>query len=965
MVLEEFSKVIATKSPVEPIFLMNGTMMFKLFAITLRKSGNFSLEAKDLIINLRSVRYSFLLIIAFFSITLAKAQDEPTVKTPPGLLNVKPDTTGIQNDSLRVLSDSSAVKKDSTKAKAKRSDIETTINYSASDSIFSSLDNKMVWLYGDAKVKYGEIELEAEEIIIDYVNNTVTAHGVTDSLGQTIGYPIFKNGQELYETKDIIYNFKTKRARITEVVTKQGEGILHGDAVFKNEKGELLSIKNSYTTCNLKHPHFLIMATKTKAIPGDKIVAGPFYIKFNDIPLPIGFLFGMFPSQRTSKSGIIFPSYGEDRVRGFNLRNLGYFFDFNDYIKLALSADIYSKGGYSMYVRSNYNVRYKYNGSVNFSYSRTRLSDQIEDPNTKNDFYLTWSHTPQTKGTARFSASVTAATSSYNKNNNMSLGLSNDYSTTRLNNISTKLSSNVSYSKKFANTPFSMGLNMSHNQDLQTKIVDLLLPTLSVTMVNLYPLKSKKGTGFFDNLSIGYSLNGTNRITNDLGRIPLTATKDSIAAFNSANLPLFLQNAKKGIHHTPSISFSFKVLNYLNISPSVSYDERWYFDKLTWNTVKNPDPASQIPLLQSTNTKGFNRIANYSFGLGLTTRLYGTYFFKRGNVKAIRHIVNPSLSYGYTPDFSQNPNYFQVFYLDPTDEKKQHPTYKSRQDGFVYGGSSMGHSSSVGFGIGNNLEMKVKSEKDTVARKVSLLNNLSVNSSYNFLADSFNLAPFALAANTNVMNNLLNVNISGTLDPYYYHVFTDVENPGYGKEKRLHDYAWQHGGIGRITSASLAMSTNLNPKGRKKDQDTRDKIGKSQLPEPEKQYLLANPASYVDFNIPWDLNVSYNMAYSRNTFSSLTPLSSMKSTITQTLTFSGNVSLSAQWKITFNSGYHFETKEFTQTNLGISRDLHCWTMRFNWVPFGHFQSYNFTIAVKSAMLQDLKLERRKPFLDNL
>lgn len=934
-------------------------MMFKVFAITLRKSENFSLEAKDIVINLRSVRYSFLLIIAFFFITTVKAQVEPAVKTPPGLLNVKADTTGIKTDSLILKSDSLQVKKDSTKA-TKRGDIETTINYSATDSIFLSMDNKTVWLYGDAKVKYGEIELEAEEIIIDYVNNTVTAHGITDSLGQTTGYPIFKNGQELYETKDIIYNFKTKRARITEVVTKQGDGFLHGDAVFKNEKGELLSIRNSYTTCNLKHPHFLIMATKTKAIPGDKIVAGPFYVKFNDIPLPIGFLFGMFPSQRTSKSGIIFPSYGEDRVRGFNLRNMGYFFDFNDYIKLALTADIYSKGGYSMYVRSNYNTRYLYNGSVNFSYSRTRLSDQIEDPQTRNDFYLTWSHTPQTKGTGRFSASVTAATSSYNKNNNLSLGVSNDLSTTRLNNISTKLSSNVSYSKKFSNTPFSMGLNLSHNQDLQTKIVDLLLPTVSLTMVNIYPLKSKKGTGFFDNLSIGYSLNGTNRLTNNLGRVTPTATKDSIAAFNSANLPLFLQNAKKGIHHTPSISFSFKILKYFNISPSVSYDEKWYFDQLTWKAI--PDAASQTLVAQSTNTKGFNRIANYSFGLGLTTRIYGTYFFKRGSVKAIRHIVNPSVSYSYTPDFSHNTNYFNVIYLD---NANKYPIYKSRHDGFVYGGSSLGRSGAVSFGIGNNLEMKVKSEKDTVARKISLLNNLSVNSSYNILADSFNLAPFNMAANTNVLNNLLNINLSATLDPYYIKVTTDAENPGFAKEKRMHDYAWQFGSIGRITSASLAMSTNLNPKGRKKEQETRDKIGKSQLPDQEKQYLLANPNSYVDFNIPWQLNLSYNMSYSRNTFTTLVPISSMKPTIVQTITFSGNVSLSAQWKITFNSGYTFQTKEFTQTNMGISRDLHCWTMRLNWVPFGHFQSYTFTIAVKSAMLQDLKLERRKPFLDNL
>jgi len=815
----------------------------------------------------------------------------------------------------------------------------------------------MVWLYGDAKVKYGEIELEAEEIIIDYVNNTVTAHGVADSTGQTFGYPVFKNGAEVYETKDIIYNFKTKRARITEVFTKQGDGILHGDAVFKNEKGELLSIKNSYTTCNLKHPHFLIMATKTKAIPGDKIVAGPFYLKFNDIPLPIGFLFGMFPSQRTSKSGIIFPSYGEDRVRGFNLRNFGYFFDFNDYIKLALSGDIYSKGGYSLYARSNYNVRYRYSGSVNFTYSRTRLSQLIEDPQTRNDFYLTWNHTPLSKGTGRFSASVTAATSSFNKNNNMNQGLSNEYSTTRINNITAKLSSNVSYFKSFSNTPFSLGLNMSHNQDLQTRIVDLMLPTLSVTMANIYPLKSKSGTGFFDNLSLGYSLNGTNRITNNLGRIPPTATKDSIAAFNSANFPLFLQNAKKGIHQVPTISFSFKALKYLNVSPSFSYDNRIYFDQLTWTS--GPDPTGTGAwIAKSENKKVVNMIQNITTGVSVTTRLYGTYFFKRGSVKAIRHIVNPTIGYSFIPDYSKNENYFTAVQVD----NLGHIQYKSRHDGFVYSGSSPGHSSALSFGIGNNLEMKVKSEKDTVARKISLLNNLSINSGYNFLADSFNLQSIQMAANTNVLNNLLNVSLSATLDPYYVNKTHDKER-GYDLEKRSHDYAWQHGQLGRINSATLNMSTNLNPKGRKKDQATRDKIGKSALPAEEKQYLLTNPNAYVDFDIPWDLNVSFNMRYSHN--SPGVPTIVTKPTIEKTLTFSGNVSLSKQWKITFNSGYDFKSKLFTQTNFAIARDLHCWTMRLNWVPFGFYQSYNFTIAVKSAMLQDLKLERRKSFQDNL
>jgi hypothetical protein len=947
-VLEEFSKVIANKSKVNPTFLLMGIMMFKLFAITLRKIVNFLPKAKGLIINLKFVRRSFLLIILFFSSFSLLAQVEPGVKTPADVIPVVADTAGIKADSTQIKSDSLNPAK-----VTKKGDIETTINYSARDSIFTSMDNKMVWLYGEDKVKYGEIEVEAEEIIIDYVNNTVTAHGIADSLGNVEGYPVFKNGAELYETKDMIYNFKSGRARISEVITEQSGGYLRGATVFKNEKGELLSLRNSYTTCNLEHPHYRIRATKTKAIPNDKIVAGPFYFEFNEIPLPIGFLFGMFPAQRESKSGIIFPSYGEDRRRGFNLRNGGYFFDINDYIKLALTADIYSKGGHAIYVRSNYVNRYHYNGSVNFSYSRTRLSDKIEDPSTSNDFYLTWSHSPQSKGTGRFSASVNAATSTFTKNNNMNLGLANEYSSTRLNGITTKLSSNVSYSKKFSGTPFSMGLNFSHNQDLVTKIVDLPFPVLTLNMTNLYPFQRKNGpTGFFDNLSIGYSMAATNRMTNNLGRIkPNDALTDSIAPFTVANLNTFFQNAKKGVRHTMPVSFSFKAFKFLTISPSVNLEHKWYFDKLKWEY----DPVKNI-FTSKLEKGGLNTITNYSISTGLTTRLYGTKFFKRGNVKAIRHIVNPSVSYSYTPDFTTNTDYFTKFPQTPASPNV--PVYKSNYEGFVYGGSNTGRSQSIGFGIGNNLEMKVQNEKDTVARKLSLLNNLSINSSYNIIADSFKLAPFSIAANTNLLNNLLNMNISASLDPYAYKYERYSTELSAERERRTAVYAWNGGqGIGRITNATLAMSTNLNPKARKKEQETRDKVGKSELADKVKQDLIANPNAYIDFNIPWSLNISYNASYSHQ--------ANVKAKVIQTVQFSGDLSISELWKINFNSGYDFQSSEFTQTNISIARDLHCWTMHLTWVPFGLYQSYNFTIAVKAAILQDLKLERRKPYLDNL
>jgi hypothetical protein len=867
-------------------------------------------------------------------------------------LPVKADTTETPRDSVSLSgeaitpADTIVNKSDTTKV-AEKGEIETTINYTARDSIRASIDGKTIWLYGAAKITYGEIELEAEEIIIDYGKSTLTAHGTRDSTGARVGYPIFKNGAELYETKDIVYNFKTRRARISEVVTQQGEGYLTSEAAFKNEKDEILSIRNSYTTCNLEHPHYRIRATKTKAIPDDKIVAGPFYMEFNEIPLPAGFLFGMFPAKRTSTSGIIFPSYGEERRRGFNLRNGGYFFDISEYIKLSVTGDIYSKGGHALQIYSPYMKKYAYNGTLNFAYSKNPDTDDlIETKGESQDFRLTWSHSPQSKGTGRFSASVNAATATYNLNNNLG------YSTTgnnSLNNITAKLQSNVSYSKRFAGTPFSMSMNLNHNQDLRTRAVDMQLPSLNVNMTNLYPFQKKSGEqGFLDNFSVGYTMSASNRITNNLGRPTPSARQDSIAPFTLQNFGTFYKNGKKGMRHSVPISFSMKALKHFTLSPSVSYEEKWYGEYLEWKEEEGE-------IVRGDTVKSFSRVASYSFSTGLSTRIFGMYIVKNPDrkVKAIRHVMSPSVSFSYTPDFTKNPNYFQKFRDPETNEI----VYKSRHEGFIFGGASAsGRSGAIGIGLGNNLEMKVKSPEDSVARKIMLLNNLSFNTSYNLIADSFNLAPISIAANTNIMDNLINMNMSATLDPYTYLNETNAET-GVTRERRIDNLVWKNGKLGRITNANLTLSTNLNPKKRNKDNVSREKIAKSDLPEQDKEYLLQNPDAYIDFEIPWSLNINYNLRYSHSL--------NADPEITQTVQLGGDLSLSEKWKITYSSGYHFEMKEFTQTQIGITRDLHCWTMRLDWTPFGRFQSYNFVIAIKASILQDLKLERRKPWQDTL
>ncbi len=943
------------------LILFTGLTMSGLFAITLRKVVNFSLKAKHLEIKPEGVGKLFFFIFFILSIVLSSASafgqvENPILvpRTPLPLhtdsIPVLPDSVLNRIDTLVNKNDTLNVKIDSVSINAPKSDIETTIFYSATDSINSSLATKIIKLYGNAKITYGEIELEADEIIIDYEKSTITAKGSFDSLGQRIGFPLFKNGSEVYETRDMVYNFKTKKAKISEVVTQQGDGFMHGEVVFKNDKNELFTIGNAYTTCNLAHPHFRIISGKAKAIPGDKIVTGPFYMELNDVPTPFGFAFGMFPSQKKSASGIIVPSYGEERRRGFFIRNGGYYFDLNDYIKMELTGDLYSKGSSAVYLNSIYRKRYAYDGNFNLSITNNRLTDNIEDDSKTTDFRIAWSHSPQTRGTGRFSASVNAVTSNFTNNN--FLGLNNNPRSTRIDNTSRKLSSNVSYSKTFPGTPFSLGVNMRVNQDLVTKRIDLPLPDLSFNMNNVYPFKQSQAE-FLKNLVVKYTANGSNQVTNSLGKIG--DVNDSIVPFTVNNLALFFNNSRKGVRHAIPLTTSVKALKHFTLSPSVNFNEIWYFEKLEWGLDSLGTNAIVVNTID-----GFNRITNYSGGISLNTRLYGMYITKNParKLKAIRHVINPSVTYSYQPNFADPKfGYFQTF-ESSTGAVIQKSRFEGQQ--FIFGSSGQGEQSSMSFSLGNNFEMKVKNEDDSVARKISILNNLSISSSYNFAADSFKLSPFSFSANTNILEDKININIGGILDPYTYHIDrigTDEDDLGRIYETKISRFVWQDGfALGQITSLNLAFSTNLSPKGKEKDAETRKKIGESNLSETDKEFFLQNPDAYLDFNIPWNFRLNYNVSYARQ--------GRQEPVVTQALRMNGDLSLTENWKITFNTGYDFESKEITQTFFTINRDLHCWQVSLGWTPFGTFQSYNFSIGVKSGMLRDLKLDRTRNFFDS-
>jgi hypothetical protein len=927
--------------------------MCEVFAIPLRKIVNFSLNGKQLSIKSEVVRLTVLLIftvvLSFISSTAVQAQVERPVRSPKGQLPTRPDSIPAPPlDSLQLQSDTTNTQPDSVNAPPKK-DVETTIFYSARDSINSDMKKKIIKLYGAAKIKYGTIELEAERITIDYTTSTITAAGIKDSTGVDLGLPIFKDGGQLYETHDMTYNFKNKRAKISEVVTKQGDGFIHGDRVYKNNRNELFSINNAYTTCDLAHPHFRIISRKSKAIPGDKIVSGPFYMEFMDVPTPLGFAFGIFPQQRKARSGILMPTYGEEKTRGFFLRNGGYYFDISDFMKLGVTADVYSKGSSALNVNSIYRKRYKFSGNVAFSYTNNRFSQNVEDNKRQKDFRITWSHSPQTKGTGRFSASVNAATSTFTTNNYVSVN--STAASSSLSSTSRKLSSTVSYSKAFAGTPFNVGINLRHSQDLFTKQIDLPLPDVSLTMNNVYPFKNSTNRTL-QNFSLKLTSAGTNFVTNNLGKIKKSGdnTQDSIAPFNTSTLPTFFKNGKKGVKHSLPLGTSFKIFRYFTLSPQFNYNELWYFQKLDWGIDK------ENKVVVKDTIDGFNRVVNYSGSVNLTTRIYGTWINKnkKAKLKALRHVVNPSVAYQFQPNFGLDKfGYFQNFQVG------NQIVQKSRYDGFIYGGSGTGRQGNISFNIGNTLEMKVRGTKDTVDRKVSLLNSFSIGSGYNLLADSFNLQNFSLSANTNVLDGKLNVNVSGQLDPYQY-VLTSINENGIISQRRIPRYVWQDGGfkLGQLSSLNFNLSTNLSKKGQKSDQSTRDKIAKTDgISQTDKDYMLKNPDMYVDFDVPWNLRINYTADYQKPGYS--------KPTITQTIRFNGDLSVTEKWKVDFNSGFDFQSKKFTQSQFGLRRDLHCWQMSVSWVPFGRYQSYMFSIGIKSGMLRDLKLDRQRSFIDQL
>ncbi len=836
-----------------------------------------------------------------------------------------------------------------------KSEIETTINYSAKDSIFYDLKSQKIKLYGNSKIDYGEINLEAYEILVDWNDKTLDANYLTDSTGKKIGKPIFSEGNQSYETDKITYNFDSRKAKIKGIVTQLDDAYMQGEDVKKNEEDELFISHAMYTTCNLEEPHFHISSGKIKVIPGKKVVSGPFHLKFGDVPTPLGFIFGMFPQPKKKVSGLIMPNYGEEKRRGFYLRDGGYYFAVNDHIDLRLTGDVYSKGSYGMTLGSSYKKRYSYSGNLRFNYNKSKLGD-FENPSTSNDFSFSWSHTPDAKGkSSRFSSSVNFQTNSYNQNKNLVYSDFNE-------SINAQFNSNISYTKTFKGSPFNLSANLRHSQNVQTKKVNLTLPDVSYNMSRIYPFKNlgKLGKTALGKISISHRFNGKIELTNgsvgnSLSGLNILNSSNNFSEqidFNMDNLNSIIDRSKIGGKHTIPISTSFNLLKYFTVSPSVNYNEIWYFKKLSYNYNELENG------IEIDTTNSFQRAWSYSSAFALSTRIYGTVFFKKGKIKAIRHVISPEISMSFSPDFTKPKfGYYENVQINSEGDTK----LLSKYENFLFGSPRIGSSASMNFYIGNNLEMKVVDKNDTISgtRKIKIFDNLSFSSSYNFLADSFRLAPIRFSTRTSFFKRLINLSVSGNIDPYSFKLDSISENSSGIKnvyQRRIDELAYKNNqGIGSLAYINMSLGFRFSAKDfRSEDEEEKDS---SFGTREEIDYINSNIAEYIDFNVPWSINASYNLNRRKLGF--------RDPTITQTLTFSGDVSISEKTKISFRSGYDFKFKMLTQTSINATRDLHCWRINFSWVPFGRFQSYNLSINAVSALLQDLKLEKRSRFFDNL
>lgn len=903
----------------------------------------------------------FILLLSLIGNWMIKAQD---------LITPTDTTLVVAGDTVVPAKKDSALVLDSI---PRKNGLEAPVSYQAKDSIVMTGAN-WAFLYGASDVKYQQIQLQSERIEMNMDSSLVYATFGKDTLGNEFGYPVFIDGQQQYESKSMRYNFGTKKGYITDVITQQGEGYVTAGRTKKTEGDALNMVGGRYTTCDEhEHPHFYIKMTKAKVRPNKDIVTGPVYMVFEDVPLyPIGLPFCFFPFSDSYSSGVIMPTFGDESTRGFYLRDGGYYFALSDYMDLAVTGEIYTKGSWGLSARSNYRKRYKYSGSFNASYLVTRLGDKgLPDYSKSKDFKLNWTHTqdPKANPYRSFSASVNFSTSSYDRNNmNSFYPGSQGFADA---NQNTKGSS-INITQRFPNNPFTISATMNVNQRSKDSTISLTLPDITVTMSRIYPFKRKNKVGkdrWYEKISMSY--NGYLRNSID--------TKENLL-FKSS----LVKDWKNAMQHQIPISATFSLFKYLNLSPTVNYTERWYTNKIE----KGYDMQKKQVVAQDT-TYGFYRVYNFNAALSASTTLYGFYkplSFLGDKVQMIRHRFEPSVSLSYAPDFGDSRFGFwkDVVYEDQYG-KEQRVTYSPFENG-MFGTAARGKTGSLNFQIDNNIEMKIKSDRDSTGeRKISLIDKLSLGMSYNMAADSFKWSDLNVGLRIKFSKSYT-LNLNGTFDTYTY---------GYdektGAVRRVNIPRWQAGkGFGRLRQTGTSFSYTFNNDtftkwfGKKDKEDKSDQASLGQdgendpqleqiadgekpkknggsLREAKKNSGDVDSYGYLVQKVPWSLSFNYSMQLRYGDFdpSKL----EYKYKLTHALSFNGNIQPTKNWKFNFNATYDFDTHKISYMTCNITRDMHCWQMTASFVPVGPYKSYTFNIAVSSSLLKDLKWRKSSNYRD--
>ena len=844
----------------------------------------------------------------------------------------------------------------------KKGAIDAPIHYKANDSIvFYGSGNG--FLYGEGNVRYEQarpIELKAGLIQMKMDSNTVFATGRLDSLGKLVELPVFKDNTDEYSSKELAYNFETRKGFIKGGITQQGEGYIVADKTKKMNEDEMCMQGGKYTTCDHHdHPHFYLQLTKAKVKPGSYIAAGPAYLVMEDVPLPLIIPFGFFPFTSSYSSGIIMPSYGDEMERGLFLKNGGYYFAINDYLDLEVTGEIYTKGTWGLQLGSTYTKRYKFNGNFRTSYREDVYGEKDLPGYSKyNNFKVAWTHRQDPKASqySSLSASVDFTTSGYNQSN-----VNNYYNPAEQSKNIT--SSSVNYTQRFPESPWSLSVNALVSQRSQDSTISLSLPNITVAMSRIYPFKRKEAVGkerFYEKIALSYNMTFANSIT---------------AKENKLMTSSFTKDWKNAIDHKIPITASFNLFKYLTISPSINLHDRMYFNKVnrSWNKQQQEEQLDTM--------SGFFNVYDFNVGVSMQTKLYGFYTPNRklfgDKIDRIRHVMTPSVSFNYHPDFGDDVWDFYSSYekiiVDKNDINKithQTVTYSPYSNG-MYGVPGQGMVGAISWSLGNNVEMKVKDQKksdevgSTQYKKVSLIDNFTVSGGYNFAADSMKLQNFNAQLRIKLTKSF-SLNLNGAFDPYKFGLNE------YGKPVRvnqLRDFPRFQG-----TGTSFQYTFN-NDTFKKKDktkptndenQDEENSGVDFNLDQPsniDKEKAEANSEKttnsdgYVKPAVTWSFTFNYSVRWGiSNQFDY--DMMDYKREWNHNLSFSGNINPTPKWKLNYTGSFDLTALEITQMTLSIVRDLHCWRLSASVSPFGRYKSYMVTVGVNASMLQDLKYEKR-------